>query len=305
MPLPLSCRYCGADSTSQYVVSTDVYGGRPGQAYFRCGACDIYYLYPSMSVAETENFYTQEFESYMAGRSGAAGGWLDGDEHVAANAHQVTRRMNYLEPRLPKTGRVLEMGCSSGFMLYPLAAHGLACFGVEPSNMFREYVASRGIACHETLDKLLDSPDGAEGFDLIIHFFVVDLVADPLDFLRRQIDLLRPGGRIVFEIPSADDPLYTLYEIPAYAGFRWSVEHPCYFTKASLTHHLNQLGVPYEVLLDQRYDLSNHLIWARDGKPGGMGRFAATLGRELEDAYGAALIRSGHADTLIGTIEKR
>ncbi|MBK6632555.1 MAG: NAD-dependent epimerase/dehydratase family protein [Betaproteobacteria bacterium] len=36
---------------------------------------------------------------------------------------------------------------------------------------------------------------------------------------------------------------------------------------------------------DQRYDLSNHMVWARDGKPGGMGRFTPQLGAEVEDAY--------------------
>jgi hypothetical protein len=57
--------------------------------------------------------------------------------------------------------------------------------------------------------------------------------------------------------------------------------------------------VDFEIRGDQRYDLSNHMVWARDGRPGGMGRFSGLLGQELEDSYRSALVRSGHCDTLI------
>jgi hypothetical protein len=44
------------------------------------------------------------------------------------------------------------------------------------------------------------------------------------------------------------------------------------------------------------------MVWARDGKPGGMGRFTDRLGLELEESYKQALIRIGTCDTLIGII---
>jgi hypothetical protein len=46
------------------------------------------------------------------------------------------------------------------------------------------------------------------------------------------------------------------------------------------------------------------MIWARDGRPGGMGRFTAQLGAELEEAYKQALVRSRRCDTLIAVVEK-
>ncbi len=53
---------------------------------------------------------------------------------------------------------------------------------------------------------------------------------------------------------------------------------------------------------DQRYDLSNHMDWARDGRPGVMGRFSHLLGQEIEDQYRQALIKTGHCDTLVAII---
>jgi hypothetical protein len=46
------------------------------------------------------------------------------------------------------------------------------------------------------------------------------------------------------------------------------------------------------------------MVWARDGRPGGMGRFTDSLGEELEEAYKQGLIKTGKCDTLIGIIKK-
>ena len=147
-----------------------------------------------------------------------------------------------------------------------------------------------------------DAPDAR--FDLILHFFVLEHIADPGAFLKAQLAMLKPGGRIVFEIPNAADPLYSVYDIPAFERFYWSVAHPWYFSEPSLQFLLTRLGESSEVLRDQRYDLSNHMIWARDGRPGGMGRFTPELGADVEASYKQSLIRSGKCDTLVGIIRK-
>jgi hypothetical protein len=82
------------------------------------------------------------------------------------------------------------------------------------------------------------------------------------------------------------------------------VAHPWYFTEASLSYLLDSIGHRYELLLDQRYDLSNHIVWARDGKPGGMARFTEALGRDLEESYKQGLIRAHKCDTLIGVVQQ-
>ncbi len=302
MPLPDRCPLCAADAPALSVVTPHVYGDPGGRSFFRCAACDAIFLFPGLSPEEERHFYAAEFESFMGGRSGESGGWSQPERHVAANGTTVDRRMRYLDELLPPPGRLLEIGCSSGFMLYPLRERGWHCVGVEPSGVFRDYLQSRGIACGESMAAL--AGEASPGFDAVMHFFVLEHVAAPLDFLRAQLDLLRPGGVLVFEVPNAGDALVTLYDIPAFERFYWSVAHHWYFTERSLTHLLGQLGQPWELRRDQRYDLSNHLVWARDGRPGGMGRFSAALGLDTEDAYRQALIRSGHCDTLVAAIRK-
>ena len=75
--------------------------------------------------------------------------------------------------------------------------------------------------------------------------------------------------------------------------FYWSLAHPWYFSEKSLGYVLNKLDQPFEILLEQRYDLSNHMVWAKDGVPGGMGKLTHLLGEELENDYKNNLIKIG------------
>jgi len=304
MALPESCPLCRAGRDRQAVVTPHVYGDRERRrAFYHCAACDVRYQFPLLTPEEEARFYAAEFEGFMAGRAGASGGWHAAESHITANEPTRVRRMRYLGPHVGGGTRVLEVGCSSGFMLLPLMSQGAVCAGIEPSGVFRDFVRDRGIPVYASLDELTQA-EPARRFDVVQHFFVLEHIGDPLAFLRAQIALLEPRGRIVFEIPNAADALYTVYDVPAFERFYWSLAHPWYFSEPSLRWLLDRLGHPYEILLDQRYDLSNHMVWARDGRPGGMGRFTPSLGAEIEELYKQALVRSGHCDTLIGIITK-
>lgn len=304
MALPDVCPLCGADRHAQQIASAHVYGDAArARAFFHCRQCDVRYQYPPLTAEEEARFYSAEFEGFMAGRAGKSGGWHAADDHIAANEPTRLRRMRYLRPCLSPGSRILEVGCSSGFMLFPLVEEGFPCVGIEPSGVFSEYVRGRGLEVYPSLEDLHASKPDAS-FDVIQHFFVLEHISEPRRFLESQLALLRPGGKIVAEIPNVADALYSIYDIPAFERFYWSLAHPWYFSEASLKHLLDGLGRPYEILLDQRYDLSNHMVWARDGKPGGAGRFTDVLGTELEETYKQALIRIRRCDTLIAIITK-
>ena len=251
MSLPDKCPLCRASAKEQSVVTSHVYSPENfiGRAFYHCHNCDVRHQYPRLTEQEENHFYKSEFESFMDMRSGDEGGWKKAEDHIISNEETRLRRMKYLLPNLKKNMNILEIGCSSGFMLYPLIKEGYDCTGVE-------------------------------------------------------LKLLKPGGKIIFEIPNIADPLFSIYDIPNFERFYWSIAHPWYFSEKSLKFLLNQISNSFNVLLDQRYDLSNHMVWARDGKPGGMGRFTESLSEELENSYKEALIRIRKCDTLIGIIEK-
>jgi len=125
MPIPNYCPLCKSDSNKLSVVTKHVFGDTENKrAFYYCSECDIRYQYPLLSPYEEAKFYNAEFETFMSSRSGESGGWKDTESHIKANQSTVLRRMQYLLPELKKGIDILEIGCSSGFMLYPLRELG-------------------------------------------------------------------------------------------------------------------------------------------------------------------------------------
>ena len=304
MAIPLNCPLCNSLDKSQQVVTTHVFGDKEhNRAFFKCNSCDVYYQFPQLTPEQEARFYAAEFESFMTSRSGEVGGWQGAESHINANESTKLRRLKYLDQHIPEKAAILEVGCSSGFMLLSYQAKGHSCIGIEPSGFFSSYVRDRGIEVFSSIEELIQSSPN-EKFDIITHFFVLEHIAEPVEFLKKQLSLLNKGGKIIFEIPNVADALYTVYDIPAFERFYWSIAHPWYFSEKSLRFLLDKLNQPYEIIFDQRYDLSNHMTWARDGKPGGMGKYTSKLGIELEEAYKQSLIKTGYCDTLVGVITK-
>ncbi len=307
MQIEHNCPLCASPNSSQRLFSNNVYQGRQDQKVFRCHICDLTYLFPKLSTEEKEKFYRDDFQDFMAGRASNSGedGWLESLEHIQHNEPQRKRRMRYLEPHLPNQGgRILDIGCSSGFMLFPLAERGFDCTGIEPTKYFADFMNSSNIKCFENHEDLMRSQHLKQGFDLIMHFFVADQTTDTFKFIEKQIPLLREGGKIIFEVNSTDDPMISLYKLEAFDRFYWAVSQNYFFSYKSFKYLIEKFNMEFEIIQDQRYDLSNHLVWASDGKPGGMGRFTNVLGKEIEENYKQALIKSGHCDTLIGILKK-
>lgn len=301
---PVACPLCGSSGDRFQIVGERVYGGRPEQHFYECPSCDVAFLYPRLTEEEEARFYAAEFEAFMDRRAGGESGWSGPEAHIAANQGHVVRRMGHLGALVAPGLRVLEFGCSSGFMLLALRAAGAEVAGIEPSGGFSAHVRSLGIPVFDSLDSFRRAPTTNDGLDLIVHFFVIEHIRDPITFLRESLDLLKPGGQIFFEVPSRDDPLLTVYDVPAFQDFYWSVAHHWYFNRRSLEYLCRRVGAEFDLLPEQRYDLSNHMTWARDGRPGGSGRWAAEFTPELNAAYLDSMRRTGHCDTYFVHLKK-
>ncbi|MBQ8167092.1 MAG: hypothetical protein IJZ96_08665, partial [Lachnospiraceae bacterium] len=84
----------------------------------------------------------------------------------------------------------------------------------------------------------------------------------------------------------------------------YKLAHLYNFTKKSLSYVIEQAGLVGGVGFIQRYGLSNHMVWLRDGLPGGEGRFSNIISPEAETEYRYSLWQNGQADTLFAKIRR-
>jgi SAM-dependent methyltransferase len=105
-----------------------------------------------------------------------------------------------LEGRPP--GRVLEVGCSAGALLYDLAERGYTGVGVELSAKARS-IARQVLAGDKGFSIESEVPEGpAQSFDLLIAFEVLEHIEDDAGALAAWLELLKPGGQLLISVPA-------------------------------------------------------------------------------------------------------
>ena len=298
-----NCRLCSASFKHQSVRADHVYGGGEEHKFFHCSNCDLVYLWPIPSESEEKLFYANEFEKFMEVRSGGDRDWSGPEAHIKSNQDNVKRRMDVLKQYFRPGSDILEIGCSSGFMLNAFRDAGLSAIGIEPSGGFREFLEKTRHTWFASIEDMRNSlPE--KRFDVIVHFFVLEHIRDTQRFLRDQVDLLNKDGVIVAEVPCVSDPLTSLFEIPEFAKFYWSIAHHYYFSPTSLSRILDSIECRYEIVPEQRYDISNHLIWMQKGIPGGQGYYDDVFSSETKTCYMNDLKKKWLCDTMFVHIWK-
>ncbi len=221
---------------------------------------------------------------------------LDSEER---KRQRIGRRFTKLRPLLEGATSLVEIGAHDGAFL---AAVGetrpdLRLASLEPDQNTR---AERDVV--PGLEQYVDFPAlhaSGRSFDRICFFHVLEHILDPVAFLADCRRCLAPGGRLVIEVPSLDDPLLSLYRSSAYQAFYFQRQHPYVYSGGSLRRLLEGCGLKLDRILPyQRYGLENHLAWLTHGKPGG----DPTIGEVTagsEEAYLAALETRGRTDTVI------
>ena len=115
---------------------------------------------------------------------------------------------------LPKSARILDIGCGSGSFLKALSEHGYTeITGIDLSEEQVKLAHQLGVTQVQQGD-LVDFLNAAEhkfdlisGMDIIEHFTKNELV----DLLHLIQNYLNPGGIAIFRTPNLDAPMATVY----------------------------------------------------------------------------------------------
>lgn len=128
-----------------------------------------------------------------------------GDQSAIEVLLRQTAKYQFVLDRLrdvPAGGRVLEWGCSRGYLTSPSILAGRHVLGVDISE---DAVAAARQAFGDHF-AVAGSPrvDAQAPYDAIYHVGLIGCVADPIGTTRRLLALLKPGGRLFFNAPNRD-----------------------------------------------------------------------------------------------------
>ena len=241
-------------------------------------------------------------DGYFVGDEAYESGSYRQDEIYDAAAQDFERRMD-CERRVSRyrpffIGRsICDFGCGAGDFLRAASPACKATVGVELQADYVEFLNSESIRCVSSLDDIEN-----KSMDTIFSFHTLEHLPDPLKTLGELIGKLSPGGRLIVEVPHANDfLLWDDLDCTAFKSFTLWSQHLVLHTRHSLSTLLKTAGLK-NISIEgvQRYPLSNHLHWLGHGRPGGHKSDLAMLDTDaLTRAYESALSRIDATDTLV------
>jgi len=237
----------------------NVWGGNKNDKFLHCLKCDIVFLHPFPNYNKIEDFYENNFGTYMRERSNEIN-WSDlKKQYIDLYNREIPLRSIYIDKFLKK-GSVCDVGCSTGFTLdYINKKKGFKTFGIEPSIEHLKFINKQ-----HKIFKDLNEVDFL--FENIIHYYVLEHVFDPIIFLKNNLLKLKKNGRMLFEIPNRNDALFSLYNLNHYKDFIMQKMHLFYFSEKSIKFILEKFNVKYRIFKCQRYDFNNHCNWISKNK---------------------------------------
>lgn len=252
----------------------------------RCGSCGLVFLDNIGEV--TEHFYeTSGMYEFQA---------IDRMKLMREEKMDTERRATMLSP-LVKGKRVLDFGCGTGAVAAAMKEAGADVCVVELNQAQRE-----GISKDWGIKAVREVKDLDGSFDLITLFHVLEHLPDPVATLKELKAKLSAGGKILVEVPHAEDALVALYDSAPFKDFTYWSLHLYLFNEATLKAVFTKAGFTgVEVDYLQRYNLSNHLHWLAKGKPGGHEVWKHLSSAELDLSYARKLADLKLTDTLIAT----
>ena len=180
------CRLCGGRQLYLYYTL-----GNDGRfRYYRCPDCALvnYDLRSGLDQGQYASVFVDPTDDGIRKN-------LDKDESFA-----------FLRRYAPGPGRLLDIGCGTGRLLYLAQRAGWRVKGLELSLAMAAYVRERlgvEVVAGDFLE-LEPAPADHEAFDVVCLRHVLEHLPDSLVAMRRIHALTRPGGLFLVEMPNVE-----------------------------------------------------------------------------------------------------
>lgn len=192
--------------------------------------------------------------------------------------------------------KMAEFGCGRGEFLRLVQPYCNEVVGIELQQNYVDELNADDISCVNSLDAIED-----KSLDMIVSFHVIEHLPNPLETLSELMRKVVSQGRILIEVPHANDFLLSAVSCEEFKQFTLWSQHLILHTRDSLRKTLEYVGLK-DIQIEgiQRYPLSNHLNWLANGEAGGHKSQLSILDSDvLFNAYQSSLARINATDTLV------
>ena len=164
---------------------------KSASAYYKCEDCSMVYLNPIMNKECTIEYYTN--------LNTGQGDIVSGESSFYTEIYSLG--LDSIEKHSKKIGKILDIGCSTGFFLDLSKQRGWETTGIELGIQEATVAKNKG---HKIITDVVEKLDLNEKFDAIVMWDVLEHIPNGIEQLELISRHLNQGGILFFQIPNSD-----------------------------------------------------------------------------------------------------
>jgi len=242
-----NCPLCLSDDSNE-VYKID------GFSYHECQSCDSLYTKPNLRQDVLESLYSDG--TYQVYQDSLVKTSLDLRKGVLEE-----RKYSQIEALIKHgTPSLLDVGCGGASFLDVCKKNGWEVEGIDPSPSSAKVALEKyNIKVHhgDFKDMELDKK-----FDVITLWGVLEHISDPVSALNKAVSLLKNGGILAFEVPSADCFLSKYLRKYNFSPTRYieSGRHNIFFSKKFIGNIAKHFKLELELIESNGLDIQTILL---------------------------------------------
>ncbi|MBN1527142.1 MAG: class I SAM-dependent methyltransferase [Candidatus Omnitrophica bacterium] len=201
MPQKVRCNLCGADDhkvlynipsagaeeeAANYAI-TDHSTSIPPRIV-KCRKCGLIYANPRPSPVRLVSNYTEMVDHL----------YLEEEEGRRISARSILKVLK----KMGKAGRLLDIGCATGFLLDEARKEGWDVYGIDLSKWAIDYAKNKLGLKNIFQGALVRAKYQDDFFDVVIMKDVIEHLTDPKGTLEEIRRILKPGGIVCVNTPN-------------------------------------------------------------------------------------------------------
>jgi SAM-dependent methyltransferase len=224
------CPLCSSQSHEQLYLARDRHYGIPGfYRFVRCTTCSLIFLNPMYSDAELSQLYATDYYAYQNNFERSR--WKDVIKTM------LLCQAGTKDPKFPKPGRMLDLGCGSGWFMCGMRDRGWETFGVEINSSAAE-LGRKACGLDIFAGTLMQANFTEAHFDYIRMNHSFEHISCPGETLNEIHRILRPDGKVLIGVPNVESLNARIFG--QYWWYLGAPIHPFNYSVRTLTQLLNK-----------------------------------------------------------------